>query len=259
MKKYGFGADVGGTTIKMGLFETDGTLLEKWEIPTDTSEKGAHILQDIAATVHGKMVEKDLTKDMVEGIGIGVPGYNSIVMVTLGTGIGGGIIIDGKILTGANGAAGEIGHMIVNEQEIEACNCGHYGCIEQYASATGIVRMTKRALATTAEDSTLRSFGEELSAKDVFDCAKAGDKVACDVINQVFGMLGSTLAKIGCVLNPDAFVIGGGVSRAGQIIIDALQEPFCSQVFHASKDTPIVLASLGNDAGIYGAVRMLLS
>ena len=276
MKKYGFGADVGGTTIKMGLFETDGTLLEKWEIPTDTSEKGAHILQDIAATVHGKMVEKDLTKDMVEGIGIGVPGavdkdgvvhravnlgwdvvplaeelerlsgmkvkvgndanvaalgenwmgsgkgYNSIVMVTLGTGIGGGIIIDGKILTGANGAAGEIGHMIVNEQEIEACNCGH-------------------------------------SAKDVCDCAKAGDKVACDVINQVFGMLGSTLAKIGCVLNPDVFVIGGGVSRAGQIIIDALQEPFCSQVFHASKDTPIVLASLGNDAGIYGAVRMLLS
>lgn len=313
MKKYGFGADVGGTTIKMGLFETDGTLLEKWEIPTDTSEKGAHILQDIAATVHGKMVEKDLTKDMVEGIGIGVPGavdkdgvvnravnlgwdvvplaeelerlsgmkvkvgndanvaalgenwmgsgkgYNSIVMVTLGTGIGGGIIIDGKILTGANGAAGEIGHMIVNEQEIEACNCGHYGCIEQYASATGIVRMTKRALATTAEDSTLRSFGEEHSAKDVFDCAKAGDKVACDVISQVFGMLGATLAKIGCVLNPDAFVIGGGVSRAGQIIIDALQEPFCSQVFHASKDTPIVLASLGNDAGIYGAVRMLLS
>ena len=243
MKKYGFGADVGGTTIKMGLFDTDGTLLEKWEIPTDTSEKGAHILQDIAATVHGKMVEKDLTKDMVEGIGIGVPGavdkdgvvnravnlgwdvvplaeelerlsgmkvkvgndanvaalgenwmgsgkgYNSIVMVTLGTGIGGGIIIDGKILTGANGAAGEIGHMIVNEQEIEACNCGHYGCIEQYASATGIVRMTKRALATTAEDSTLRSFGEEFSAKDVFDCAKAGDKVACDVINQVFDML----------------------------------------------------------------------
>ena len=160
MKKYGFGADVGGTAIKMGLFETDGTLVEKWEIPTDTSERGAHILQDIASTVHGKMVEYDLTKDMVEGIGIGVPGavdqngvvnkavnlgwdiipveeelgrlsgmrvkagndanvaalgenwmgsgkgYDSIVMVTLGTGIGGGIIINGRILTGANGAAG---------------------------------------------------------------------------------------------------------------------------------------------------------
>ena len=299
MKKYGFGADVGGTTIKMGLFEMDGTLVEKWEIPTDTTEKGAHILQDIAATVHGKMVENDLTKDMVEGIGIGVPGavdkdgvvnravnlgwdivplaeelgklsgmkvkvgndanvaalgenwmgsgkgYNSIVMVTLGTGIGGGIIIDGNILTGANGAAGEIGHIVVNEQEIEACNCGHYGCIEQYASATGIVRMAKRALAGTSEDSKLRTFGEAVSAKDVFDCARAGDKVACDVI--------------GCVVNPDAFIIGGGVSRAGQILIDALQEPFKAQVFHACKDTPIVLATLGNDAGIYGAVRMLLS
>ena len=313
MKKYGFGADVGGTTIKMGLFEMDGTLVEKWEIPTDTTEKGAHILQDIAATVHGKMVENDLTKDMVEGIGIGVPGavdkdgvvnravnlgwdivplaeelgklsgmkvqvgndanvaalgenwmgsgkgYNSIVMVTLGTGIGGGIIIDGNILTGANGAAGEIGHIVVNEQEIEACNCGHYGCIEQYASATGIVRMAKRALAGTSEDSKLRTFGDAVSAKDVFDCARAGDKVACDVVDQVCGMLGATLAKIGCVVNPDAFIIGGGVSRAGQILIDALQEPFKAQVFHACKDTPIVLATLGNDAGIYGAVRMLLS
>lgn len=259
------------------------------------------------------MVENDLTKDMVEGIGIGVPGavdkdgvvnravnlgwdivplaeelgklsgmkvkvgndanvaalgenwmgsgkgYNSIVMVTLGTGIGGGIIIDGNILTGANGAAGEIGHIVVNEQEIEACNCGHYGCIEQYASATGIVRMAKRALAGTSEDSKLRTFGEAVSAKDVFDCARAGDKVACDVVDQVCGMLGATLAKIGCVVNPDAFIIGGGVSRAGQILIDALQEPFKAQVFHACKDTPIVLATLGNDAGIYGAVRMLLS
>ena len=186
-------------------------------------------------------------------------GYNSIVMVTLGTGIGGGIIIDGNILTGANGAAGEIGHIVVNEQEIEACNCGHYGCIEQYASATGIVRMAKRALAGTSEDSKLRTFGEAVSAKDVFDCARAGDKVACDVVDQVCGMLGATLAKIGCVVNPDAFIIGGGVSRAGQILIDALQEPFKAQVFHACKDTPIVLATLGNDAGIYGAVRMLLS
>lgn len=313
MKKYGFGADVGGTTIKMGLFETDGTLVEKWEIPTDTSEKGAHILQDIASTVHGKMVEYDLTKDMVEGIGIGVPGavdqngvvnkavnlgwdiipveeelgrlsgmrvkagndanvaalgenwmgsgkgYDSIVMVTLGTGIGGGIIINGRILTGANGAAGEIGHIIVNDQEIEACNCGHYGCIEQYASATGIVRMTRRALTNTSEDSVLKTLGEQVSAKDVFDCAREGDKVACDVVDQICGMLGATLAKIGCVINPDAFVIGGGVSRAGEILIRALEEPFRAQVFHACKDTPIVLASLGNDAGIYGAARMLLS
>lgn len=313
MKEYGFGADLGGTTIKMGLFHTDGTLLDKWEIKTDTSDAGSHVLGDIATTVHSKMVERDLTKEQVEGIGLGVPGavdkdgvvnklvnvgwgivparkeleelsglrvsvgndanvaalgenwmgsgkgYDSIVMVTLGTGIGGGIIIDGKILSGANGAAGEIGHIIVNEQEIEACNCGHYGCIEQYASATGIVRVAKRALAKTEESSVLRDFGENVSAKDVFDAARDGDAVAKDVVSEICNLLGATLAKVGCVVNPDAFVIGGGVSRAGQILIDGLQESFRAQIFHASKETPIVLASLGNDAGIYGAMRMLLS
>ena len=311
MKKYGFGADVGGTTIKMGLFETDGTLLEKWEIPTDTSEKGAHILQDIAATVHGKMVEKDLTKDMVEGIGIGVPGavdkdgvvnravnlgwdvvplaeelerlsgmkvkvgndanvaalgenwmgsgkgYNSIVMVTLGTGIGGGIIIDGKILTGANGAAGEIGHMIVNEQEIEACNCGHYGCIEQYASATGVVRVAKRTLEKTSEDTALRKHAD-LTAKDVFDEAKAGDKVALEVVDEVCGILGAALSNIACVVNPEVIVIGGGVSKAGDILTDAVKKHFVATSFHACVNTKFVLAGLGNDAGMYGCVEMLL-
>ena len=312
MKEYGFGADLGGTTIKMGLFKTDGTLLDKWEIPTDTSEQGANILPDIVATVHSKMVDRGLTKDMVEGIGIGVPGavdshgvvnkavnlgwgvvpveqeleelsgmkvkvgndanvaalgeywmgsgkgYHSLVMVTLGTGIGGGIIINGKILTGANGAGGEIGHIIVNDQEIEACNCGHYGCIEQYASATGIARMARRAMATTTVDSELQSFGDSVNAKNVFDCAKAGDKLACEVVEDVCNLLGGTLAQIGCVINPDVFVLGGGVSKAGQILLDYLEEPFRSRIFHASSQTPIVLASLGNDAGIYGAVRMLL-
>jgi glucokinase len=185
-------------------------------------------------------------------------GYDSIVMVTLGTGIGGGIIIDGKIVAGANGAGGEIGHIIVNDQEIEACGCGHYGCIEQYASATGIARMARRALANTADPSSLREYGEGVTAKDVFDQAKAGDKVATQVVEQVCTLLGATLAKICCVVDPDAIIIGGGVSKAGQIIIDNLQGTFRAQVFHACQDTVIRLASLGNDAGIYGAVRLLL-
>lgn len=313
MKEYGFGADIGGTTIKFGLFRTDGTLLEKWEIPTDRSDSGKHILSDIVASVHGKMVEKNLTKDQVEGIGVGVPGsvnhqgvvnravnlgwgivpieeelaelsgmrvkaandanvaalgenwmgsgkgYDSIVMVTLGTGIGGGVIIDGKILSGANGAGGEIGHIVVNEQEIEACSCGNYGCIEQYASATGIVRMAKRALANASGDCAWKALGEELTAKDVFDQAKAGDEVACEVVEEVCNLLGATIAKICCVVDPDAVIIGGGVSKAGQILIDHLQEPFRSHVFHACKDTEIRLASLGNDAGIYGAIGLLLA
>lgn len=312
MKEYGFGADIGGTTIKMGLFKNDGELIDKWEIKTDTTDNGEHILQDIANTVHGKMVEKNLTKNMVEGIGVGVPGavnnrgivnkavnlgwgvkpvekelsdlvglpvragndanvaalgenwmgaargYDSILMVTLGTGIGGGIIINGKILAGANGAGGEIGHIIVNEDEIESCGCGHYGCIEQYASATGIARMARRMMANSMEDSSLRSFGDDVTAKDVFDAAKDGDKLANAVVDKICDLLGSTIAKICDVVDPDAVVIGGGVSKAGQILIDRLQEPFRTRVFHACKDTPIVLATLGNDAGIYGAVKQIL-
>ena len=185
-------------------------------------------------------------------------GYDSILMVTLGTGIGGGIIINGKILAGANGAGGEIGHIIVNEDEIESCGCGHYGCIEQYASATGIARMARRMMANSMEDSSLRSFGDGVTAKDVFDAAKDGDKLANAVVDKICDLLGSTIAKICDVVDPDAVVIGGGVSKAGQILIDRLQEPFRTRVFHACKDTPIVLATLGNDAGIYGAVKQIL-
>lgn len=312
MKEYGFGADIGGTTVKLGLFQIDGTLLDKWEIPTDTSNQGENILTDIVASIHGKMVEKSLTKEQVEGIGVGVPGAvnakgivngavnlgwgvipieeelsrlsglkvraandanvaalgenwmgsgkgcDSIVMVTLGTGIGGGIIVHGKIVAGAHGAGGEIGHIIVNDQEIEACNCGHYGCFEQYASATGIVRMAKRALSVSTEDSRLREKGDGLTAKDVFDLARDGDKVACEVVEQVCGMLGATIAKICCVVDPDAVIIGGGVSKAGKILLDNLKDSFCGQVFYPCKDTEFRIATLGNDAGIYGAVRLLL-
>ena len=197
MKKYGFGVDVGGTTIKMGFFETDGKLLDKWEIKTDTTNGGENILSDIAKSIDNKLAQEGISKSDVQGIGVGVPGpVNSkgvvlkcvnlgwgvfnveealsnltglmvkagndanvaalgemwqgagkgsedMIMVTLGTGVGGGIIVDGKVIAGANGAGGEIGHITVNEDEIEACNCGQYGCLEQYASATGIVRMAK--------------------------------------------------------------------------------------------------------------------
>lgn len=313
MKEYGFGADLGGTTCKMGLFKTDGTLVEKWEIPTDTSNQGENILKDIAAAVHSKMVERSLTKEMVEGVGIGVPGpvskdgvvnravnlgwgvtpvaqqleelsglkvrvandanvaalgenwmgsgkgFDSIVMVTLGTGIGGGIVIDGQILTGATGAAGEIGHMTVNEQELEACGCGRFGCLEQYASATGIARVARKALAGSGEPSRLKEVEpEKLTAKDVFDAAKEGDRVANEVVEDVCRMLASALAKICVVVNPEAILIGGGVSKAGQILLDAIEEPFRGMAFHACQDTKILLASLGNDAGIYGGVRLIL-
>lgn len=311
MKKYGFGVDVGGTTCKLGLFETNGTLLDKWEIPTNTENNGESIPKDIVAAVHNKMVEKGLTKDDVEGIGMGLPGAvsedgvvnkcvnlgwgvvpivaqmeelsglkvraandaniaalgeawmgagkgcHSVVMVTLGTGIGGGIVLNNRILTGFNGAAGEIGHIVVNEDEILQCNCGNHGCIEQYASATGIVMMAHRHLDRSGKPSALRDMGD-FSAKDVFDQAKAGDELAKEVVHQVCYLLGKMIATVCNVVNPEVVLIGGGVSKAGQIIIDEIKEGFEVGIFHACANTKITLATLGNDAGIYGGVGLII-
>lgn len=311
MKKYGFGVDVGGTTIKMGFFETDGKLLDKWEIKTDTTNGGENILSDIAKSIDNKLAQEGISKSDVQGIGVGVPGpVNSkgvvlkcvnlgwgvfnveealsnltglmvkagndanvaalgemwqgagkgsedMIMVTLGTGVGGGIIVDGKVIAGANGAGGEIGHITVNEDEIEACNCGQYGCLEQYASATGIVRMAKRKLAKTDAQTSLTSV-DELSAKAIFDEAKNGDAVAVELVEELGKILGGALSNIAVVTNPEVIVIGGGVSKAGQILIDTIQKHFTESVFHACKETRFVLAGLGNDAGMYGCVKMLL-
>ena len=311
MKKYGFGVDVGGTTIKMGFFETDGTLLDKWEIKTNTANGGSEILPDIARSIDNKLAQEGISKSEVQGIGVGVPGpvkqdaivnrcvnlgwgivnvaeelgaltglqvkvgndanvaalgemwqgggkgCKDVVMVTLGTGVGGGIIVDGKIVAGFNGAGGEIGHITVNPDEIEACNCGNYGCLEQYTSATGIVRMAKRKLAKSDDETTLRKF-DPLTARDIFDEAKAGDEVAKELVDELGNILGATLAKIGCVVNPEVFVIGGGVSKAGAILIDTIQEHYRETAFYALKETRFELAKLGNDAGIYGSVAMLL-
>lgn len=311
MKKYGFGVDVGGTTVKMGFFETDGNLIDKWEIRTNTDDQGKQILPDIAKAIDNKLAQEGISKSEVEGIGIGVPGpvrgdgvvnacvnlgwgvfnvaeelgrltgltvkvgndanvaalgemwkggamgCSDVIMVTLGTGVGGGIIVDGHVVAGFNGAGGEIGHITVNNDEIEPCNCGQYGCLEQYASATGIVRMAKRKLAKSNEGTVLRNY-TDLTAKDIFDEAKAGDSVALSLVDDLGEILGSTLSNMACVVNPEVIVIGGGVSKAGQILIDTIQKHFVETSFHACRDTRFELASLGNDAGMYGCMRMVL-
>lgn len=311
MKKYGFGVDVGGTTIKMGFFETSGALLDKWEIKTNKENNGESILSDIAKAVDNKLAQEGISKSEVQGIGIGVPGpvrsdgvvnvcvnlgwgvidvatelgnltglpikvgndanvaalgemwqggakgCKDVIVVTLGTGVGGGIIVDGKIVAGHDGAGGEIGHITVNNDEIEPCNCGQYGCLEQYTSATGIVRMAKRKLAKSSEETTLRNF-KELTAKDIFDEAKAGDAIAGELVDEVGSILGSALSNMACVVNPEIIVIGGGVSKAGSILIDTIQKHFVETSFHACRNTRFALASLGNDAGIYGCMRMIL-
>lgn len=306
MEKYYIGVDIGGTTIKLGMFSHVGELLEKWEIPTRTEENGVNILPDVAASIEEKRAEKN---GNIMGIGVGVPGpitedgtvlkcpnigwdvfnvkkeladltgvgkirigndanvaalgemwkgggrgYDSIVMVTLGTGVGGGVILGGKILTGVKGAGGEIGHIKVNLNETETCGCGGKGCLEQYSSATGIVRLAKKNL---RKDSCLSILGE-ITAKDVFDGAKANDSYCLEVVDEFARYLALALANIAHVVDPEAFVIGGGVSRAGQIIIDEVEKYYNDYVLFALRDKKFHLAELGNDAGIYGSVRMVL-
>ncbi len=312
MKPYAFGVDIGGTTIKMGLFRTNGELLEVWEIPTRTPEGKERILLDIKEGIDGKLAEKGIDAKDLEGIGLGVPGpvspdgtvlkcvnlkwdvfnieeelsaltgqkvkagndanvaalgemwmgggkgYSDVVMVTLGTGVGGGVIIGGKILAGINGAAGEIGHIPMNDEETDVCGCGKRGCLEQYASATGVVRLTKKYLAENPDTETSLRAVENVSAKDLFDAAKAGDSAALAVVDQFGRMLGKGLAQVACVTNPEAFVIGGGMSRAGEILMDAANKYYKEYAFHAAKETAFKPALLGNNAGIYGGVKMVL-
>lgn len=311
MAKYSFGVDLGGTTVKLGFFDTEGNVLDKWEIKTRTENGGANILPDIAEAIKGKMAEKSVAKEDVVGVGIGVPGpvdskgivhkcvnlgwgvfnineelskhldgiavkggndanvaalgemwkgggqgFDSIVVVTLGTGVGGGIIVDGQILTGATGAAGEIGHIHVDDAETEVCGCGNTGCLEQYASATGVVRIANRVLANNTKETCLKA--GEVSAKDVWDAVKAGDAVAVQIAEQFGEYLGRGLASVAGVMNPEAFVIGGGVSKAGEVLLDYIRKNYTPVVFHASRNVEFKLATLGNDAGIYGAAKLVL-
>ncbi len=309
--KYGFGVDLGGTTVKIAFFDWEGTLLEKWEIPTVTDNGGSRILPDIAASVTDYLTRKQIPREDIIGIGVGVPGpvsddgtvnrcvnlnwgvFNihralgdltglpvkagndanvaalgeawkgggngceNMVMATLGTGVGGGIILGGKPVNGVHGAAGEIGHIPVNPDETEVCGCGKYGCAEQYCSATGVVRLAKIRLAARQTDSLLRR-KEPLTCKDVFDAGKENDALALDILEQVYEYMGRFLASVCCVVDPEIVVLGGGVSRAGQPLLDGAKRYFDRYIFHASRSIPFALASLGNDAGTYGAFKLIL-
>lgn len=310
MKKYCFGIDVGGTTVKCGLFSTEGVPLDKWEIPTRTEEDGKNILPDVAETILAKIAEKDIAKENITGIGIGIPGpvnengcvpcavnlhwgykdiegelkeltgipvkagndanvaalgelwkgggagARSMIMVTLGTGVGGGIIIDEKIVPGYHGAGGEIGHVHVEDAITDPCNCGNCGCLEQVASATGIARLAREELAACDEPSVMRG-RDHVSAKTVFDAVKEGDAVAIRVAERFGLYLGKALASFSCVVDPQIIVIGGGVSKAGPILLDFIEKNYRKYTFQPCRETDFALALLGNDAGIYGAAKMV--
>ncbi len=311
-KKYAFGIDLGGTTVKIGLFSGEGELVYSHEIPTRTENGGVKILPDIAEAVREDMEKYSIGKEQLAGIGLDVPGpvvkesvvircvnlgwgvfnaadelkkltgienikaandanaaalgemwkgggrgHDSIVMVTLGTGVGGGIIVDGKIVSGANGAAGEIGHMMVREDETDVCGCGKCGHLEQYASATGIARVGRKMLAASDQPSALRDI-DHVSARNIFDAAKAGDALALDIVEEVCRVLGNALAAITTVTDPEVIVIGGGVSKAGPILIETTKKYYRKAAFHAAEDCEFALAELGNNAGMFGAVKMIL-
>jgi glucokinase len=187
----------------------------------------------------------------------GGQGYENMVFATLGTGVGGGIVVGGNVLHGVHGAGGEIGHMVLNRNETTLCGCGKRGCVEQYCSATGIVRIAKLFLAAEDTASALRKF-DVLTCKDIFDAAKAGDDLAIRILEQVYAYMGEFLANISCVTDPEAIVLGGGVSKAGDVLLAGVQRYFAQFAFHASRDVQFRLATLGNDAGAYGAFRLAL-
>ena len=309
--KYGFGVDLGGTTVKIAYFAETGAMLDKWEIPTVTQDGGDRILPDIAASIRKYREDNSIADESLLGIGIGVPGpvngrgvvnkcvnlgwgvFNiqdvlsgltclpvkagndanvaalgefwmgggmgseNMVFVTLGTGVGGGIVVEGNLLHGAHGAGGEIGHLVLNRDETETCGCGKKGCVEQYCSANGIVRLGRKALESYEGTSKLSRF-DPLTCKDIFDCGKAGDELALQVLDQYYAYLGEFLGNICNVVDPDAVVLGGGVSKAGQVLLDGPRPYFDKAVFHAARGARFELASLGNDAGAYGAFKLAL-
>lgn len=312
MAKVIYGVDIGGTSVKMGLFDQKGEVLEKWEIPTRKENAGEEILPDIARSIQEKNAEKGISQEDVLGIGMGVPGpitedgkvlkcanlgwdifsvaekvreltgvekvkvgndanvaalgeqwrgggrgFNSIVMVTLGTGVGGGVVLNGKILTGANGAAGEIGHLPVKADETRTCGCGKKGCLEQYSSATGLMRKARELVENTDTPSMMRDY-EQLTGKEIFAAYEAGDALAAEVVEEFAEFLGLGLAQVAQVLDPQAFVIGGGISKNGPVVTDVIKDKYVKNVMFALQGTEFRLAELGNDAGMYGAVKMVL-
>lgn len=192
--------------------------------------------------------------EMWRGGGIG---YENVVMVTLGTGVGGGVIIGGKIVSGANGAGGEIGHMSVRRGETLSCGCGKRGCLEQYASGAAIARTANERLERYSGDSALRDY-KTVTAKEIFACAQAGDALATELVEELGALLGEALAHIACVCDPEIFVLGGGVSLAGDFLSDTVRKYYRQFAFHASANTKFALAALGSDAGMYGSLKLLL-
>ena len=311
--KWLVGVDLGGTTTKIAFLSTYGEILHKWEIPTDKSHSGKHIIAHIAKSIDAKLEQLDVKKEQLIGIGMGAPGpvemrrgiiYEAInlgwsentplkdlieketglpavidndancaalgemwkgagngakdlVCVTLGTGVGGGVITNGEIVHGIRGAGGEIGHITVVPKGGYSCNCGKTGCLETVASATGVVRVAREKLKSSTEDSVLRDL-KVIGSKQVFDAARTGDSLALKIVDQLAYYLGLSLANLGNAVNPEKIVIGGGVSKAGKTLLEPVMNYFKRFAFPKVRtSTTIDIATLENDAGVIGAAWLV--
>jgi len=312
MSQYVFGVDVGGMSIKLGLFQKNGELVEKFSIETDIGDEGRRILPAVAQGIFEKLGSRGLSINDVSGVGVGVPspvtddgvalfgtninwrdpipvkeilhelldvpvyvtndanlaalgelwqggasGKKSMILLTLGTGVGGGIVIDEKVINGANGTSGEVGHFLVVSENGAPCGCGRIGCLETVASATGILRLAKEQLATFEGESILKNI-EDMGVKDVFDAALTGDVFSVDLVDQVGHYLGLTCVNLALTVNPEVFILGGGVSQAGDVLLEAVRKHYKIHAFSSVKDTPFKLAILGNDAGIVGGAYLAM-
>ena len=296
-----FGADIGGTTVKLGLVSREGELLEKREFPTQRDLSGA--FDDIAG--HIRQIMERFPDEHCVGVGVGVPGpvvdqslvrgcvnlgwgdvdvarelgrrvelpvragndanlatlgeqwqgagkgCRNLVMLTVGTGVGGGIICGGRVIAGASGGGGEVGHLSLPFRPDWQCSCGKYGCLDVTASATGIIRAAR-------EYSPFKEM-EKVTAKDVYDAAGAGDENAKRVVNEAGQALGMAAAMLACVVNPEMVLLGGGVSAAGQALLDPVEAAFRENVFPPCGSVRFALAQLGNNAGIYGGAALFFT
>lgn len=311
-EKVYVGVDIGGTTIKVGICNENGELLQTFEGPTGTDKGTDQILSNIADYARHIVAESPYSWEQVEGVGVGVAGFMdfdtgfmkfspnlpltnvplkdhleaalgksvrvnndanvaalgeawggagrgfaSVVCYTLGTGVGGGIVVDGRLIEGSSGMGGELGHMsIVPDLEAIQCGCGKMGCLETVSSATGIIRMAEDAV--ERGDRTTLAELEALTAKDVFDAAKNGDEVAQRIVSRAAFYLGKSMAAVSVIINPKRFILGGGVSKAGEFLFSQIREVFYKYAQDkAQEGVDIVAAELGNNAGVVGAAGLM--
>ncbi len=277
---YYAGIDIGGMSIKVGIVNENGEILINRAIATDSSSGFSVMVSNMATLIKELLLELSIKENDLSGIGIGIPGVNDancaalgeqrfgaakgksdVIMVTLGTGVGAGIIIDGKLIEGNGSAGAEAGHMIINMHGLP-CACNGHGCWEQYASATALIRQTKLAMAKNPTSLMHDVFKEKgkVSGRTAFIAAERGDRAGQEVVDEYISYVSVGLIGLGNVLHPEVFVIGGGISHEKERLTAPIKRYLDNYIaisgFYPEID--VVPASLGNDAGIIGAAALVM-